>query len=76
MTPYLLNFLEGHSRAEQPYMRKIVDLLQGFRQFCKVADMFVEAPDVIYLWCRKAPFERLKRELPRGVLGHAPPGNF
>ena len=27
MTLCLLNFLEGHSRAEQPYMRKIADLL-------------------------------------------------
>ena len=26
MTLCLLNFLEGHSRAEQPYMRKIADL--------------------------------------------------
>ena len=41
--------------------------VQGFRQFCKVADMFVKALDVTYFWRRKAPFERLKRELPRGV---------
>ena len=36
----------------------------------------MEAPDVTYFWRRKAPFERLKRKLPRGVWGHAPPGNF
>ena len=31
--------------------------------------MLVEAPDVTYFWRRKAPFERLKRELPWGVWG-------
>ena len=45
---------------------------QGFRQFCKVADMFVEVLDVTYFWRRKAPFERLKRELPRGSGGMLP----
>ena len=40
----------------------------GFPQFCKVADTFVKAPGVIYFWRRKALFERLKRELPRGIL--------
>ena len=49
---------------------------QGFRQFCKVADMFVKVPDVIYFERRKAPFEPLKRELPRGAWGHALPGKF
>ena len=39
-----------------------------FRQFCKVADMFVKALDEIYLiCCRKAPFERLKRDLPASL---------
>ena len=42
---------------------------QGFRQFRKVADIFVKAPDMTYLWRRKARFERFKRELPRGVWG-------
>ena len=36
----------------------------------------VKARDVICHWRRKAPFERLNRELPRGVWGHAPQGNF
>ena len=36
----------------------------------------MEAPDVTCFWRGKAPFERLKRKLPRGVWGHAPPGNF
>ena len=31
--------------------------------------MFVKAPDVTYFWRRKAPFERLKRGLPREVWG-------
>ena len=31
--------------------------------------MFVEAPDVTYFWRHKAPFERVKRELPRGGSG-------
>ena len=35
----------------------------------------MEAPEVTYFWRPKAPFECLKRELPRGVWGHAPPGN-
>ena len=45
---------------------------QIFRQFCKVADIFVKAPDVTYFW---RPFECLKRELCRGVWGYAPSGN-
>ena len=48
---------------------------EGFRQFCKVVDIFVKALYVTYFWPRKAPFERLKRELPRGVWGRAPAGN-
>ena len=36
----------------------------------------MEAQDVTYFWRRKAPFECLKRELPRGFWGHAPPGNL
>ena len=40
---------------------------QGFRQFCKVVDILVKAPDVTHFWHRKAPFEGLKCELPRGV---------
>ena len=36
----------------------------------------METADVTYFWRHKVPFERLKRELPRGVWGHAPPGNF
>ena len=54
----------------------LLPFLQGFRQFCKVADMFVEAPDVTYFWRRQAPVERLKGKLPRGVWGHAPRENF
>ena len=38
-------------------------IVTRFRQFCNVADMFVEAPDVTYFWRRNKPFERLKREL-------------
>ena len=33
MTPCLLNFLEGHSRAEQPYMRQIADLLLIYKKW-------------------------------------------
>ena len=29
----------------------------------------MKATDVTYFWRRKAPFERLKRELPREALG-------
>ena len=36
----------------------------------------MKAPDVTYVWCHKAPFERLKRELPREVWGYGPPRNF
>ena len=36
----------------------------------------MEAPDVTCFWYPMSPSERLKRELPRGVWGHAPPGNF
>ena len=39
--------------------------------------MFVEAPDVTYFWRHKAPFERVKRELPRGGgLGACSLGKF
>ena len=43
-----------------------VDQKQGFRQFCKVADIFLKAPDVTF------PCERRKRELPRGSGGIPP----
>ena len=49
---------------------------QGFRQFCKVADIFVKALDVTFFWRRKAPFECLKRKAPRGVWRHAPEEMF
>ena len=40
--------------------------LQGFQQFCRVADMFVKALDITYFWHRKALFERLNHKLPGG----------
>ena len=36
----------------------------------------MKAQVVTYFWRRKVPFEHLKREPPRGVWGHAPPGNI
>ena len=32
----------------------------------------MKAPDVTYFWCRQAPFERFKRELPGGSGGMLP----
>ena len=45
-------------------------LNQGFRQFCKVADIFLKEPDVA------APRERRKCRLLRGGLRACPPGNI
>ena len=45
-------------------------IAQGFRQFCKVADIFLKAPDLTFFWRRKALCERRKLELPREVWGH------
>ena len=44
-------------------------MTQGFRQVCKVANMFVKAPDVPYFWHRKAPFELLKNASYLGESG-------
>ena len=55
------------SRREAP--KGSHSLAQVFRQFCKVADMFVKAPHVTYFWRRKAPFERKKRLLLGGSGG-------
>ena len=45
-------------------------LNQGFRQFCKVADIFLKEPDVA------EPRERRKRRLLRWGLRACPPGNI
>ena len=36
----------------------------------------MKAPDMTFFWRREVPLELLKCELPWGVWGHAPPGNF
>ena len=43
---------------------------QGVQLSCKVADILLKAPDVN--GATRAP----KAQAPRGVWGHAPPGNF
>ena len=48
---------------------------QGFRQFCRVADIFVKAPDVTSFWRRKAPFEHLSVSY-LGGLGACSPRKF
>ena len=46
--------------------------MQSFQQFFKVADIFLKTPDAKLIWGRQAPCKRRRRELPRGVWGHAP----
>ena len=45
---------------------------QGFRKFCKVADIFVKAPRVTFFGVARCLAPKVLI-LPRGVWGHVPP---
>ena len=63
-------FIKNKTLSERTLGRRCVT--QGFRQFYKVADKYLKAPDAKCFWRRKALYERRRCELPRGVWGVLP----